>query len=453
MRAWRLQWPFVESFALWAALIGAVLLVTASVNTVIERLPLSLSMFYLLVGAALSPWWLDLVQWTAIDDAALLERLTEIVVVISLFVAGLKLSAGMADRQWLLPVRLATTSMVVTVAVVALLAWGFLGLEPGPAILLGAILAPTDPVLASEVQVSDSEDRDRLRFALTGEGGLNDGTAFPFVMLGLGLMGLHEIGESGWRWVAVDLAWATACGVGVGAALGSGLGHWILYLRRRHHQAIGLDSFIGLGLTALAYGVTVLLSGYGFLAAFAAGVALRRVEQRESAAAKAPAAPSDGADGAGTEASEGGLAVHPQHGPAYMAHEVLDFKEQVERIGEVVAVIAIGALLWSLRWDLVAWWLVLLLMLVVRPVAVVVGLAGSGIAPKQRRLIGWFGLRGVGSIYYLMYAIGHGLPERVAEHLTAITVATVVTSVVLHGISVTPLMQWYRRDDGGPPGD
>ena len=125
--------------------------------------------------------------------------------------------------------------------------------------MLGALLAPTDPVLASDVQVEHEHDAEPVRLSLTGEAGLNDGTAFPFVMLGLGLMGAHDLGTSGWRWLAIDLAWAVAAGLGVGTLCGAGVGKLVLYLRREHREAVGLDEFLALGLIALSYGLALLV--------------------------------------------------------------------------------------------------------------------------------------------------------------------------------------------------
>ncbi|MEO8654271.1 MAG: cation:proton antiporter, partial [Ramlibacter sp.] len=269
-------------FAIWSVLVGVLLVMLALSATVLSRLPLSTAMLYLMVGLAVSPFGLGLLQVDPRVHTLLLERLTEVVVLVSLFSAGLKLSPGLEDRRWLLPLRLALTSMVLTILAIAAVAYLFLNLPLGASVLLGAILAPTDPVLASDVQVHKPGDRDRLRFALTGEGGLNDGTAFPFVMLGLGLMGLHESGDLGWRWLLVDGLWATAAGLGVGALLGLAIGRLVLYLRREHQEAVGLDDFLALGLIALSYGVAVLLHGYGFLAVFAAGVSLRHLEQSQS---------------------------------------------------------------------------------------------------------------------------------------------------------------------------
>ncbi|HEX7439625.1 MAG TPA: cation:proton antiporter, partial [Caldimonas sp.] len=241
-------------FALWSAIIGLLLVVMALGDTVLARLPLSTSMLYVLVGVAVSPLWLGLSALTPAVHSKLLEHVAEVVVLLSLFTAGMKMSLGLGDGRWLLPLRLALVSMLVTVAAIAAVGVLWLGLPLGAAVLLGGILAPTDPVLASEVQLEAAGDRDRLRFSLTGEAGLNDGTAFPIVLLGLGLMGLHEIGSFGWRWFAVDVLWGTACGIAIGAALGTIVGKLVLYLRRSHQEATGLDNFLALGLIALAYG-------------------------------------------------------------------------------------------------------------------------------------------------------------------------------------------------------
>ena len=441
-------------FALWSTIGGALLVCVALGGSLLARWPVSTSMVYLLVGAALGPLGFALAAPHPIAGAALLERLTEIVVVVSLFTSGLKMSAGQHDRRWLPPLRLATTSMLLTAAAVAAAGvWG-LGLSLGAAVLLGGILAPTDPVLASDVQLADPADRDQLRYALTGEGGLNDGTAFPVVLLGLGLLGLHEIGESGWRWLAVDVLWSSAAGLAIGAALGATIARLVLYLRRAHREAVGYDNFLALGLVGLAYGGSLLVHASGFLAVFAAGVALRSVEHRASAAAAAPReALATGestalvahAHATADPASSAALATHPQHAPAFMAHAVLSFNEQLERLGEVIVVLALGALLWAVEWRLAAWWMVPLLLCVIRPLSVAIGLKGSRTSRSHKRLIAWFGIRGIGSLFYLFYAITHGVDGALAEQLVATVTAVVVASIVVHGISVTPLMSGYQR--------
>jgi NhaP-type Na+/H+ or K+/H+ antiporter len=297
--------------ASWSAVVGLLLIVMALGDSLLARLPLSTSMLYLLVGVAASPLWLGWTSLSAAVDSKVLERIAEIVVLLSLFTSGLKMSAGLGDGRWLLPLRLATLSMLVTAALVTVFGVAWLGLPLGAAVLLGGILAPTDPVLASDVQVEDPEDRDRLRFALTGEAGLNDGTAYPIVLLGLGLLGLHDLGSSGWRWFAVDV-------------------------------------------------------------------------------------------------------------------------------------------LWAVEWSHASWAFVVALLLVIRPISVAVGMTRSKTSASQRVLIGWFGIRGIGSLYYLMFAMSHGLAPALAADIAALVLASVVASIVLHGISVTPLMALYERRKGRP---
>jgi NhaP-type Na+/H+ or K+/H+ antiporter len=430
-------------------------------GTMLSRMPVSTSMLYLLAGLAVGPWGLALAAPDPFDQAKLIEHLTEIIVLLSLFTSGLKMSVGLRDRRWFTPLRLALISMLATVALITAAGVWLLGLPLGAAVLLGGILAPTDPVLATEVQLEDPADRDLLRFSLTGEAGLNDGTAFPVVMLGLGLLGLHEIGALGWRWLAMDVLWACGAGIAIGATLGTGLGRLVLYLRRHHQEAVGYENFLALGLIGLAYGCAVLAQSYGFLAVFAAGLALRHTAQAvtDSATASlglAPTASTAAAAHAAVErahhsppAATGQIATDPQHAPAYMAHAVMSFNEQLDRIGEMVGVVVLGMLLWAVPWTPAAWWFVPLVLLLVRPLSVVAGLAGSRrTSPPQRRLIGWFGIRGIGSLYYLSYALNHGLPPDYATTLVALTVAVVVSSIFVHGISVTPLMARYRRRGG-----
>ncbi|MES2188549.1 MAG: cation:proton antiporter [Pseudomonadota bacterium] len=417
-----------------ACLILGVLLIAMTVGgSFIKRLPLSAAMLYLGMGIAIGPWGLGLLVLRPTRDVVLLERLTEAALLVSLFTAGMKLELPLRDRRWRIPVQLASVSMVITVGVIAAIGVGLMGMSPGAAILLGAILAPTDPVLASEVQVASPGDRDRLRFGLTGEGGLNDGAAFPFVMLGLGLLGLHELGDMGWRWLAVDVVWAVAGGLGLGYLLGSLVGRGILYLRIRHKEALGSDEFIALGLIALAYGTALLCQTYGFLAVFAAGLALSRIDKKPAGARLPPAADVEPQTSA-------------QQAPATMMRAVQQFNAQLENFAEVVIVLAVGALIAVVPFRSEVLWFTPLLFLVVRPAAVVAGLLGTGIRGQQRRLMAWFGIRGIGSIYYLLYAIRHDIGNDLAERLLSLVITVVVASVIAHGISVTPLMKKYEDD-------
>ncbi len=431
------------SASLWFLLVGMLFVFMALAGSVLRRLPLTTTMIYLGAGVALGPLGLGIARLDPQEHSAILERVAELAVIVSLFTAGLKLRAPLSDPLWRGPIELALVSMGVTVGLIAVAGVLGLGLPIGAAILLGAILAPTDPVLASDVQVEHPRDRDRLRFTLTGEAGLNDGTAFPFMMLGLGLIGLHDLGDRGLRWLGVDVVWAVLGGLAIGGLLGTAVGRLVLYLRQGHKEAVGLDDFLALGLIAVSYGAALLAETYGFLSVFSAGLALRRIETRS----RGEDSPDDvKVSVAGGESEE--LATHPEKAPAYMAAAVLGFNEQLERIAEVGVVILLGVMISTVRLPSEALWFVPLLLLVIRPLATLPVMAGSGKPLLERGLTAWFGIRGLGSIYYLMHAIEQGVPAPLGARLTAITLTVVAVSIVVHGISVTPLMNLYRRRSG-----
>jgi NhaP-type Na+/H+ or K+/H+ antiporter len=428
------------SVPLWSLFVGILLITMVLTGTLLARLPMSSALIYLAAGLALGPAGLAVITPDPTRFAPTLELAAEVAVLISLFSVGLRMGVPMRDRRWWLPVRLAFVSMALTVGLIAVVGvWG-LGLPLGAAVLLGAILAPTDPVLASGVQSEPGLDPDRLRFSLAGEGGLNDGTAFPFVMLGLGLLGLHELGTWGWRWWAVDLLWATVGGLAIGAAMGALVGNLVVFLRTRHKEAVGLNEFLSLGLVAAAYGVALLCLASGFLAVFAAGLALQRVKERPRAGSrardtspKAPPAPAEA------------LATHSHHASAAMTLGVQEFNEQLERLAELAIVLLVGAMLSYEAPSAAIWWFIPLLFLLLRPLAVTAGTLGEPMTARQRAMISWFGIRGIGSVFYLMFAIRHGVTGPLAQQLITFTLVTVAASIVVHGVSVTPLMRRYQR--------
>lgn len=416
----------------WYLILGGLLVVIALTASLLKRLPLTATIFYLGMGILLGPLVFNVASLNPLLQTEILERTSELVVIVSLFTAGLKLRVPLRHGHWRVPVRLASISMILTVSMITLVSvYGF-GLPLGAAILLGAVLAPTDPVLASDVQLESPSDRDKLRFSLTGEAGLNDGTAFPFVMLGVGLLGLHEIGHGGGRWFAVDLLWATASGLAIGATLGILVGRIVIYLRRHHREGIDREEFLTLGLIGLSYGTALIAHAYGFLAVFAAGLALRRIERLDTEEQR-----SNGGAKPDSESSE-------PTDPAHLAASVLNFNEQLERILEVALVLVIGMMLTPEFLNLTDIWFVPVLLLIIRPIAVFVGLAGSKATRAQKTLISWFGIRGIGSIYYLAYGMGYGMESDVARQLVSITLWVIATSVIVHGVSVTPLMNWYQ---------
>lgn len=424
----------------WFMLAGALLLAMGLTASILKRSPITSAIIYLAVGVLVGPTVLDWFHFNPLKQSALLESLTEVAVLISLFSAGVKMPVPFSFARWRTPILLATVSMAITVAMVAGFAFYVLGMPLGAGVLLGAIVAPTDPVLATDVQIRHPGDHDQLRFNLTCEAGMNDGSAFPFVMLGLGLLGLHDLGDSGTKWMLVDVLWATVSGVTIGVVAGVALAHVGWKLRSKPHEHQLMDDFLGLGLIGIVYGLTVTVNGWGFLAVFFAAVALRQTELKLAKAAQ------DAFDGSKTQQAlrASGNAPEPEP-PQTVSQGSLVFKEHLERLSEVVLVLLIGGTLYLNSWTWEAVGLALFLFVIVRPISVIVGLLGTNTTWRMRGMTGWFGVRGIGSLYYLMYAIESGLPEELSLQLIQMTLIVVTLSILLHGTSVKPLMAIFWR--------
>lgn len=427
--------------AQWFLLVGGLLLARGLTAPVLRRLPVTPAIVYLAVGLLVGPTALGLFHFNPLKESALLEALTEVVVLISLFSAGVKMPVPVSLARWRTPILLATISMAASVGLVAAFAYTLLGLPLGAGVLLGAILAPTDPVLATDVQTRHPRDRDQLRFTLTCEAGMNDGSAFPFVMLGMGLLGLHEVGEFGVRWALIDVLWATVAGIAIGIVAGAALAHVGQKLRGTPPRRKLMDDFLGLGLIGVVYGLSVLVGAWGFLAVFFAAVALRQTELKLAAAVPASPDPLQ-TDGTVAEAENS----NPVDEPApTVSGGSLVFKEHLERLSELVLILLIGGTLFLDSWSWRAVSLALFLFVVARPLSVLVGLLGTRTSWPIRGMVGWFGVRGIGSLYYLMYAIQHGLPENLALELVRLTLIAVTLSILVHGTSVKPLMSRFLR--------
>lgn len=430
----------IDTVTIWYLIIGSLLLLMGLIGAIWHRLPLSPAMLYLPIGFALGPSGTDLVELDPYRNAELLTLLTEIALLISLFTVGLKLRVSLTDPIWRLPVRLGIIGMLVTTVLIACIGVYLLKLPLALAILLGAILSPTDPVLASDVQITDAGDRDRLRFSLSGEGGMNDGTAYPAVMAGLFLLGVPEAHVFGTRWGVPYALWGIVAGFASGWLMGRLIVRLTLYLRQHHHKALGMEEFLTLGLIAASYGFAHLIHGVGFIAVFTAGVAMRRSEHQVSGEVQ-PAK----VIGVVPAQDEATVATHPVKAPAYMAETILGFNQQLEHIAEFVMVLLLGIILSGsgFAWEGVT--IAAFLLLLVRPVAVKLSLLGEPVGRSQRRLMGWFGIRGIGSLYYLMYVLQYDWPLEQKQHMVALVLTAVTMSILLHGFSATPLMEQYRK--------
>lgn len=401
----------MDSYILSLLVIGLLLLAVTLGSGWIGRLPLSYSLIYLIVGIGLGPYGAKLIELR--PQAVFLERLTEFVVIVSLFSCGLKMNRPLKLWAWNSTARLIGFLMPISIFALASVGHWLLHLNWGAAILLAAILAPTDPVLASEVQLEHLGDRDELRFGLTSEGGLNDALAFPFVYFGL-----YWLEDSTWQhwfkqWVAVDLIWASVAGIFMGIAVAKAV-TWIDRKLQGFRPADELmEDFIALSTIFLTYSLTEIVNGYGFLAVFIAGMVVQR----------------------------------SYHNPEKPLSQ-LRFTERIEKLLEIATILLLGSLLrieplMAFAGDILL--IAGLLIYVIRPLGAWISTTSSNFHPCGRWLYGWFGIRGVGSLYYLSYALGKGLKGEVGEQIAWITFTTVVISVILHGVTATPLMKWYER--------
>jgi NhaP-type Na+/H+ or K+/H+ antiporter len=394
----------MDSYILLLTVVGAGILAAATLPGLLDRAPVSLPMVYVAGGALLFwlPFGLEGPSPGSDSDSA--ERLTELVVIVSLMSAGLKLSRPFGWRSWGSTWRLLGVTMPLTIAAIAGLGASVLGLPLAAALLLGAVLAPTDPVLASEVQVegpaADDPD-DEVRFSLTSEAGLNDGLAFPFTNLAIAVAtgGSWLVG-----WVVEDVIVKLAVGVLAGLVAGRCFA-WLAFAgRSRQLLARSGEGFVALGATLAVYGVTELLHGYGFLAVFIAAVVIRQSES------------------------------------SHEYHQVLhDFAETLERLASVLFLIllggaavdgALGAL--TFTGGLLAVGIVLL----VRPVAGWLGMLGSPADRTDRMAIAFFGIRGMGTVYYLAHAVNLERFPRAAE-VWAVAIAAILASILVHGATAT----------------
>ena len=405
----------MDPYIVFLACLGLIILAVSWLPLLLRDLPLSLPILCVLfgfvvfslpgVGNALDP----------LEQPVITERVSELVVIIALLGAGLKIDRRAGWRRWATTWRLLAATMPLSILGIAFLGWSLGGLSAAAALLLGAVLAPTDPVLASDVQVGPpgEGEEDEVRVSLTSEAGLNDGLAFPFVNLAIA-MGVYGSAAGAWtlEWLAIDVLWKIAAGIGVGLLTGFLLGRLMFRLPKSTNLSEARDGFVALGIVFLSYGAAEFIHGYGFLAVFVAGVALRQVERR-----------------------------HEYH------ERLHDFAEQTERLLMTMILVMFGGAIASGLLEPLTWPTALsavLFLLVVRPVAGLLSLWGSPGLLKERAAIAFFGIRGIGSFYYLAYALNHARFES-PDLLWAIVSLCVVGSILLHGIASTPAMRFLDR--------
>ena len=385
----------------------------------LRRLPLSLAMICVGLGAGIFSFDIlsfnpDPRTWDTVT-----ERLTELVVIISLMGAGLKLDRPVSLKGWGPTWRLLAIAMPLTIAATAWLGVTGLGFSLAMALLLGAAMAPTDPVLASDVQTGPpkSGEENEVRFNLTAEAGLNDALAFPFVNLAI-LVSLSGAavwaGQGLGEWLAIAVGWKLLAGGVMGWAVGKAMG-WLFFHAHKRGLSRHADGLVAIGATFIAYAATEIVHGYGFLAVFVCALTIRASEREDD-----------------------------------FHEEMHDFAEQIERLLMMLVLVLFGGALANGLLDALTWTDVaigLAILFIVRPVFGYLSLIGSPLLNQDKVMLAYLGIRGLGSVYYVAYALNHGAFGD-SERLWAITGFVVLTSILVHGVTATPLMALIERLGG-----
>jgi NhaP-type Na+/H+ or K+/H+ antiporter len=403
----------VDPYILVITILGIAALGMAWLPSGLANRALSYPIIYLILGAALYSLPLDLPDPDVRAEESFVVRLTELSVIVSLMGSGIKINRSFNLKNWSIPLRLVTVTMVLSIGILALLGWSVLGFSIATAVLLGAVLAPTDPVLAADIQVGppSEEFEDHVRFSLTAEAGMNDGMAFPFTWLAIALAISAETSEQ-WigNWLLVDVLYKIVAGTVMGIAIGRLMAFLVFQLPKKYKKFPETkDGFVALSLTLIVYGLTEIIHGYGFIAVFVAGLTLGGYERN-----------------------------HSYH------KEMHDFTDQMERLLLVAVLIPFGGSLMKGMLDELTWQGALIglaFLFLIRPFSSWVGLIGTNVSIKEKLAISFFGIRGIGSFYYLSFAM-YKTTFAQEEEIWAVVSFIVVVSIFLHGITAFPVMRY-----------
>ena len=401
------DWSYfeLESYKLLLIYAAMTVLAAALLPRLLSKKPVTAPIVYLVIGAALHYVLPQKDQPVLMEEIWGMKRLTEMVVIVALTAAGLKLNKPFAKATWRNSKRLLLVGMPLTMLATFALGYWVFGFALATAALLAAVIAPTDPVLASDVQTSPpgGEDSSPTRVALTTEAGVNDGLAFPFTYLAIGLavFGTSQT-EWLWSWFVMDFVYKIAVGLLIGLAVGWLLNKGFMAVPAKTYESRVSTGILAIALTLLPYSLAELASSYGFVAVFAAACMFRKLEA--------------------------------EHTYQVQLHA---FSEEIERVLVAVIFVLIGLytandLLSELSWSHVAF--AALLIFAVRPLAGMVSMTGTRLHRLQKFTMAFFGIRGIGTLYYLSYALYHqSFPQ--AEEAFALVVFLMIASAVIHGIS------------------
>lgn len=376
-----------------------------------SKLGISYALIYVLIGIILYlifPGILPLPDPQANETFTI--HATELIVIISLMGTGIKIDQPFSLKKWKIPIRLVFIAMIICIGLTVLYGNTILGLDMASAVLLGAVLAPTDPVLASDVQVGPPNEEKSLetKFALTAEAGMNDGMAFPITWLAITLaMIAQNINSSLTSWFAIDVVYKILVGFGIGFLSGKLIGLILFNLTEEYKVLKTREDFLAISLTLAVYGITELALGYGFIAVFVCAVSLRATERK-----------------------------HDYH------RNMHSFIEQIEKLLIAIVLVFFGGslvtgILDALTWKMVAFSFCFLLL--IRPLSAYVSLFKIKLDNQEKFVISFYGIRGMGSVFYLAYAF-HTIKFEYEKELWAMVAFTILCSIIIHGFTASKTM-------------
>lgn len=408
----------MDQYLIILVILGAAIFSVAWMPGVSKKTGISYSVFYVAIGFILYCLVPDfLPDPLPQKNENLTLHLTELIVIISLMGTGIKIDRKFSFKSWSSPLKLVGFTMLLCIGAATAMGYYFLGLGLASAVLLGAVLAPTDPVLASDVQVGPPNDgmKSETKFALTSEAGLNDGVAFPFTWLAI-TVGFILTGKEGsfFDWFAFDVIYRIIAGILIGILSGRGIGILLFRFSKKYEILQTRDGLVAVAATLLVYGITEIIHGYGFIAVFICAITLRHFEKD-----------------------------HQYHDKLH------SFTDQIERLLVCLLLIIFGGTLAMGILKPITWKMVLFsafFLLLVRPIFGWLALSNAKMKNRERLAIGFFGIRGMGSIFYLAFGFSK-FNFNHQDELWAIVSLTILFSILIHGLTATTVMEYLKKEE------
>ncbi len=376
------------------------------------------SVIYMVLGIIVYTAFPDILpKFNVYRSEEITLRITEAVLIISLMGTGIRIDRSFSLRNWATPFRLIAIGMILCIITTTFLGYSFLGMSLASALLLASALSPTDPVLASDVQVGPPNEKikSETKFSLTAEAGLNDGMAYPFVWLAITIAGISHWNLTDGHflsWFGYHLLYKIIAGAAIGFLLGRLAGYLVFTLTEKYPNLKTRDGFLAISLTLIVYGVTELAHGYGFIAVFVCAITLRHFDKK-----------------------------HEYH------DDLHSFVDQTERLLVAILLLLFGGALvngilqpLTLKMALFC----VAFILIIRPITAFISLYNLDIHIKEKLAISFFGIRGMGSVFYLAFAFN----EKAFDHekeLWAIVALTILSSIVLHGLTASPVIKHLKE--------